>query len=202
MPFWDRLLRLFRPAGKPAPKKPMTSAKVPLPKPVPGLSRHPLQYLFSEDQYTCTMLNSITLSSDMKTLYLIDNGRAIPFDLTAPEGVLVGLLGDQLTAATAAPQPAPTPVGDTEEELPREGLVAARSATPTKATFKATEKSQYTVVYNPAAKALGIIGVDDFIVRLQTPDNNNCRSVVFSLDDAKVLHFKYKDKLLTISTKS
>ena len=43
----------------------------------------------------------------MKTLYLIDNGRAIAYDLTVPQGVIVGLLGDQLVVATAVALPKP-----------------------------------------------------------------------------------------------
>lgn len=46
------------------------------------------------------MLNSIVLSSDMETLYLIDNGRAIEFPLSE-KGLLIGMLNGQLSVATA-----------------------------------------------------------------------------------------------------
>ena len=36
---------------------------------------------------TPIMLNTITLSSDLETLYLIDNNRAIKFPLNSKEGI-------------------------------------------------------------------------------------------------------------------
>lgn len=47
------------------------------------------------------MLNSIALSTDQEFLFLIDDGDAVAYPLDEGEGVVIGLLGDQLTAATA-----------------------------------------------------------------------------------------------------
>jgi hypothetical protein len=141
------------------------------------------------------MFNSITLSSDMKTLYLIDNGRAIPFDLTVPEGVMVGLLGDQLVVATGAAK-----MADQQPELPTEGLVAGRAAAPVaeQATFKVTEKSQYTITYNPQKRALGIIGWDDVVIQLEAPEDGNCGSKTFELTAKKLILLSHRNGVLTI----
>jgi hypothetical protein len=47
------------------------------------------------------MLNSIALSSDQDFIFLIDDGDAVAYSLEDGDGVVIGLLGDQLTAATA-----------------------------------------------------------------------------------------------------
>ncbi len=47
------------------------------------------------------MLNSITLSSDQETVFLIDNGEAIAFPLDEDNGVLIGLMGGQLSVVSA-----------------------------------------------------------------------------------------------------
>jgi len=67
MPILDKLIALFQ--GEPSPEA--------------QASLHLIRqgkYKTSKP-YTTNMLNSITLSSDMKTLYLIDNGRAISYSL-------------------------------------------------------------------------------------------------------------------------
>lgn len=50
-----------------------------------------------------TTINSITLSPDLSTLYLIDNGRAIAFNLKNKNGILIGMLDGQLSVVTAPP---------------------------------------------------------------------------------------------------
>ncbi len=47
------------------------------------------------------MLNSICLSSDQSLLFLIDNGDALAFPLDENNGVIIGILGDQLSASSA-----------------------------------------------------------------------------------------------------
>lgn len=52
------------------------------------------------------MINSIVLSSDAEKIYLIDNGRAIEFNLNE-QGVVIGLLDDQLSVASTMRIPGP-----------------------------------------------------------------------------------------------
>ena len=55
------------------------------------------------------MVNTITLSTDMTTLYLIEgNNRVIPYSLHAIGGVYIGLIGGQLTVVSAL-EPMPDP---------------------------------------------------------------------------------------------
>jgi hypothetical protein len=66
-----------------------------------------------------TTINSITLSPDLNTLFLIDNGRAISFNLKNKNGILVGMLDGQLSVVTAPPVVI-TPIEDTPDDEPDE----------------------------------------------------------------------------------
>ncbi len=220
MGFWDRIRDWFgRPTtNEPPSKEPPSGTTPPRPDispvvkpsdddtlPLPGDTGIDIfRLLFSnKDKHTTTMLNSISLSSDMKTLYLIDNGRAIPFDLTVRQGVLVGLLGDQLVVATAASNPR----GDGELDPPSDGEIAtggrdAETPTPeaeapaSKYAFKAGENSQYTLSYNRKNKALSVIGLDDIVIQLEAPDTTECNDKVFSLDKKQVLNIRWEEEQL------
>lgn len=214
MGFWERIRQWFgmNPASGPVTKQPPTLERPrPDTTPVvtsPGGDTLPLpgdtgldifQLLFSKkDKHTATMLNSISLSSDMNTLYLIDNGRAIPFDLTVPQGVLVGLLGEQLVVATAIALPTPD---DTPDPTVVEGVAADEPGTerrPTeKQTFKVTESSQYSLSYNPKKKALGVIGTGDIVLNLDAPETGGCVSEFTSLDHKGIIRIqRIEDELV------
>ncbi len=174
-------------AGKPKPNTVSVIKEPPTDLPSPGDAPVDLfSLLFSrKDKHTTTMLNSISLSSDMNTLYLIDNGRAIPFDLRVPQGVLVGMMGGQLVVATAVEPPVLT---DAPMGTPRS---AAK-----KYTFKAGADSQFTLNFNAKHHALGIIGVDDVVIHLQAPDSVPCSTRTLSLDDQKIVRItRTKDTL-------
>jgi hypothetical protein len=213
MSFWDRIKRWFAGDTEPSVAAKLPSSKPPRPATVP-IADNPdvdlpspgdapidtFRLLFSnKDKHTTLMLNSISLSSDMKTLYLIDNGRAIPFDLTVPEGVLVGLLDGQLVVATGSTIPVP-------QEVPLPGLAGAVEGTEVartrpvekKYTFKAGENSQYTVSYNGKNKALSIIGHDDLVINFQASDSD-CSSQVFSIDNKRVVRILHKEDTLEIN---
>jgi hypothetical protein len=212
MSFWDRIKRWFAGDAEPSSATKTPSSKLPEPAMVPIKDRpngdlpspgdapiDTFRLLFSnKDKHTTLMLNSISLSSDMKTLYLIDNGRAIPFDLTVPEGVLVGLLRDQLVVATGTTLPAPQEVPLPTAEGVIEGAEVARTLPVEKTyTFKAGENSQYTVSYNGKNKALSIIGVDDVVIHLEAPEDGRCSEQMFDLDNRKVVRITWvKDELI------
>lgn len=213
MGFWDRIKRWFAGSTEPSVATKTPPSKRPQPATVP-IADQPngdlpspgdtpidtFQLIFSnKDKHTTLMLNSISLSSDMKTLYLIDNGRAIPFDLTVPEGVLVGLLGDQLVVATGTTLPVPQ-----EVPLPTaEGAVASAEVERTrpvekKYTFKAGENSQFTVSYNGKNKALSVIGVGDIVINLEAPEDNTCEAEVLSVDKKKIVRIRRVEDELEI----
>lgn len=186
MGIWDRVKQWM--GGKPQPSKASVTKETSLDLPSPGDAPVDLISLLfsSKDKHTTTMLNSISLSSDMNTLYLIDNGRAIPFDLTVSQGVLVGMMGGQLVVATAVAPPVLT-------DAPVMGT--PRSATQ-KYTFKAGADSQFTLNFNAKHRALGIIGVDDVVIHLEAPDSVPCSTRTLPLDNQKVVRItRTKDTL-------
>ena len=131
----------------------------------------------------------------MKTLYLIDNGRAIAYDLTVDEGVLVGLLGKQLVVATAV---APPPI--VVEDIPEDG--GRHLARVEKFTFKAGKDSQFTLTYNDENQTLGIIGYDDLDISISAPDEDNCNEHRFEMKGNKVVRLFYKKDVLEISNET
>lgn len=189
MPFWNKIKDWLSGSDK----KKTLPVKPPSDEIRSAFTRDFFSILFkNKDKHITTMLNSISLSSDMKTLYLIDNGRAIAYDLTAPEGVLVGLLGKQLMAATASGPPPPIEV----EDLPEgDGKRTARAE---KFIFKAGENSQFTLTYNEGHQTLGIIGWDDFVFNLEAPDENTCKEQRFEMKGNKVVRLLYRKEVLEI----
>ena len=120
-----------------------------------GKIEKPVQEINDEPTLNKTnppMVNTITLSSDMKSLYLIDNGRAIEFNLTSSKGILVGTLNGQLTVATAADGSA---TDDKSEATapPNNGDNNGR-----KGIKVATKNSQWTATYYATTQSLFFIG--------------------------------------------
>ena len=116
-------------------------------------------------KHITTMVNSITLSSDMSTLYLIDNGRSIDFPFNNPRGILIGSLKGQLSVATAIEPPT------TEETA--EG----------KTIKLPTEKAQWTMFYHIDTEVLGIIGASDIDIAISEPGGPSCNQNFFDLKD-------------------
>ncbi|NUO03396.1 MAG: hypothetical protein HUU01_22520 [Saprospiraceae bacterium] len=125
--------------------------------------------------YTTNMLNSITLSSDMKTLYLIDNGRAISYSLEAGNGILIGALKEQLVVASAL-----TPIDETP--IPDGGDATAGRAANPKLRLNTTGQNQWTFTYNRPNRKLTVIGVGDIEISLRNPnDSKDCDSFDINL---------------------
>ena len=163
----------------------------------------------AERKVTTTMLNSITLSSDMEVLYLIDNGRAIPFKLSAAKGILIGTLGKQLVVATAVDSPeAPEPPsggagsGDAGAGAERTASAARNLITRPKPTneFKLpiTGKRQWTLVYNKEHEVLAVIGVGDITSGIVQPQPARTEGTVFSIG-AKPLNIRREDDVIILS---
>lgn len=135
------------------------------------------------------MLNSITLSSDMKTLYLIDNGRAISYSLESGNGVLIGALKDQLVVASALTPVEETPTPDGS------GTAASRAAN-TKLKLNTTGKNQWTFTYNKPNRTLSVIGIGDIEIGLRSPeDSTECDSHALNLGKYIVHIIKKNDNL-------
>lgn len=127
------------------------------------------------------MANTITLSSDMNTLYLIDDERAIPFDLTSGNGVLIGTLLGQVTVATAIVDPKGT---------------ASNSSAKNKEKTLEIKGNQWTVMYNPDNQLFHTIGeveIDFFVTSGQEPKTE---SLTIDLKTQIVQITRLSDKLV------
>ena len=134
-----------------------------------------------------SMVNSITLSSDMKTLYLVDNGRAISFPLSDEKMILVGLLKDQVTVATALspgdkidePQPGPENPG----EISTGGaLLRGTGGGGQEVKVPLGPSSQWTIFYNRKHQVLGLIGAVEIDPGLNTDEPEPVDTSIFLFD--------------------
>lgn len=146
-------------------------------------------------------VNSITFSTDLSTLYLIDNGRAIAFPLDG-RGVQVALVNDQLSVVTTvkevevdAPRPrpelAPTDVEELNPEKKSRFSFLDRPEGK-ELRLKIDPRDQYTAVFNPDSGVLAIIGSTDIISTREQPDQGaaptaTCRQFLFDLKRELVL---------------
>ncbi len=128
-------------------------------------------------KYTSKMVNSVSFSSDMKTLYLIDNGRAIDFPIDSKRGILVGTLNGQITVVTGLMgQEDASPGSGDDPSL----AIAARPAEPIKLS---TKGNQYTAFYNPENEVMAIIGVTDIDISISQPEDSDCDHYVFDMKE-------------------
>ena len=125
------------------------------------------------------MLNSLSLSSDMSTLYLIDNGRAIAFQLDEPNGVIIGRLGNQLAAVTGADK------FEVLEMASTPGPDAARTKSMYK-KYPVSSNAQWTLTYNQENNVMAIIGVTDINGGITGESQDDCDQDLFQLDEGPV----------------
>ncbi|HMQ61898.1 MAG TPA: hypothetical protein PKE06_14595 [Flavilitoribacter sp.] len=129
-------------------------------------------------KFVTNMLNSISFSTDMRFLYIIDNGRAFTFDLESKTGVLIGTLGNQITAVTAleAPDLEDTPLPDGEQGASANRIAALK---PVKIT---TVNKHWTTVFNQDKLALSVVGATDIDLGIaNAPSNPVCEVLAFDL---------------------
>jgi hypothetical protein len=167
MSFWDRLRALVGSSGASA-----STGTKPLPTRFEPSTKQPVK----------RMINSITLSSDMETLYLIDNGRAVSFSLLDNRGILIGLLGGQLTvvSAVSANDEASAPGGATGGDLVAPRAAAGRLVLPI-----ATRK-QWTVSFNQDSGILAIIGATDIDSGISGQQETKAEAYIFKLQGKAV----------------
>ena len=129
------------------------------------------------------MTNTITLSSDMLQLYLIDRGRAIEYQLNTNNGVLIGMLMGQVTVVSAKEAPQDQEEDDDLEKIPtvlrpvpttkdkankKEDSEKQKIFIPNRITLP-TDNAQWTLFFNQKTKTLGIIGTTDIDVGSGAP---------------------------------
>ena len=126
------------------------------------------------------MLNTLAISSDQETLYLIDNDRAIKFPLISRNGIIIGTLKGQITVTSAKENP--DTGEDTGGDLPRKIRVT-------------TENSQWSGFYNEENEVFGLIGVSEIDISIAEP-----KTQVFFVDLKKsVINMKRKGILLELT---
>ena len=140
------------------------------------------------------MVNSITLSTDMNTLYLIDDGRAIPFKLQKEKMILIGVMKGQITVATSLdptemvddPELGPIPPGDPTSGILKRGSGGGKGGEQVKVPV--TPDSQWTVFFNRKHQVLGLIGAVEINPGLTTddPEPTDPNVFIFNLTEVVV----------------
>jgi hypothetical protein len=135
-----------------------------------GNTNSPEPQLRIIEQNVYTMVNNICLSTDMKTLYLIDDGRAVSFPLDVRSGILIGTLKGQLTAATAFELP---PVVEDVPEL-QSGSdatnVVLRASKDKEIVRLTTGKTVWTSVFHKDRMQLSLVGATEVEIRQPNDD--------------------------------
>ena len=135
--------------------------------------------------YTTTMVNTLTLSSDMETLYLIDNGRSIAFPLNNKDGILIGTLRGQITVATGLKFNEET---DTSDEDDSNSSAAKRRKA---LKLPVLENTQWTASYNKPNGVMAFIGATeiDFGIAEEEEPTVKCHTYLFDLK-SKVVNIR------------
>ena len=195
MSFLEKIIGLFRPESdrpklfEPIPEKKVTTTG----NDEAGFSIKPLflrkKYI---RKYTTTMINTITLSSDMKTLFLIDDNRAVSFPIDTDNGVLIGSLKGQIVVATAL-------TTDEEEQGGTTGDTpdGRRPAVGQETIKVGVQSKQWTFTYNKRTGIMSIIGATEIDSSFRSEPN--CEEHRVNLNDkiVKVVR-KGNDIILTV----
>lgn len=153
------------------------------------------------------MLNTITLSSDLRTLYLIDDGRLIAYNLEKAQGVIVGVMDGQIAVVsgrrrlpdiqggrTAGVRRTndPTVLAAASTEAVASAATTASATDARSFKFQLPENTQFTSTFNPGTNTLGIMGATDIIAERTTPTGEplppagNCELVLFDLNRTQI----------------
>ncbi len=124
------------------------------------------------------MTNTITFSSDMETLFVIDDGKACAYNLSHPNGVIIGTLRGQVVAGTA-------------EALPPDGDVLQRI------TLN-LQKAQWTAYYRRPLQTLNVIGATD--IDLGLSDEKDSKAMVHRFPiGGNPVHIKRSGNTITLA---
>ena len=140
----------------------LEEASKPIPMPIPG---------------NLPLLNTVTLSSDMTTLFLIEGSRVIPYSLYSIGGVLIGLVGGQITVVSAL-DPQPDPGNSTSSVATRSAAVPIPVV---KAIKVSTERTQWSLLFVPRRGRISIIGATDIDASLRENDDLGFEGYAFDL---------------------
>lgn len=172
-------------------KKKSTSRNKELPKTEETAKTPPMQI---PTPMPSSMVNTITLSADMNTIYLIESGRVIPYSLYSIGGVLIGLVGGQLTVVSALdPQPDPG-------KAPIEVTSRSASIPVVKSLKVSVDRSQWTILFLPKVSRISIIGATDIDASFTgEAAGPNLEGYLFDLREGYVNLRRSGDSLIAIS---
>ncbi len=122
--------------------------------------------------------NTITFSSDMESLFIVDDGKASSFNLSHPNGVIVGTLRGQVVAGTAESAP------DDSEVLQKVVI--------------SLQRAQWTAFYRRPTQTLNVIGATDIDLGLMA-DKEGKATVHRFLIGGNAVHLHRSGNTLTIS---
>lgn len=154
------------------------------------------------------MVNTISFSPDMRTLYLIDSGRTIPFALDKGNGVLIAILHGQITVVSAPDSPfgkpddVPDSPSGTSGDSPEDPNSPARRSLATDPTSSISlpmyprrisipvADSQWNVFNNQENQALVVIGTTDINAGIREERDLVPEIAVFKLRN-RVLNIRF-----------
>ena len=120
--------------------------------------------------------NTITLSTDMSVIFLIDNGRAMPFSLDTIGGVLVGEIKGQITVVSALEQ-----FPDKDQEVQSFSKERAVGIPIVKSAKVPTNRGNWNFLYLRDRHQVCIIGATDIDSSLQESNNLQAQAYLFDL---------------------
>lgn len=144
---------------------------------------------------TSTMVNTITLSSDMETLYLIDDGRAIEFKITEAKGILVGTLNGQVTVVTSLHPPkeeVEAPIGTDTGDAALPTSLAKPGMPQEKKVSVSTKGDQWTIFFNRGNEVMALIGIGEIDTSIENPEKLEAEFYTFPLK-TNVVQIRKKD---------
>ena len=190
MTLWDRIRRLFGPGTPQVSINPERELK---PNSSPASD-----FPTSSPPTTPLMLNTLSLSSDQRQVYLINDDKVHAFQLDSDEGVTIGLLGDQIAVVNTKEVEDPT--RPNEPDLP--DSTERTADRPRVIKLSLDGKSAFNLQYNPALRAFGIIGATDLISTIPEPGEDpepsgNCSLHLFDLN-RNLVRMRRSKNVLTI----
>jgi len=126
------------------------------------------------------MTNTITLSSNMDSLILIDEGKATVHLLSHPNGLIIGTLRGQILAGTS-------------ESLPEAAEIL-------KTITISLEAERWTIFYDRPGRTLNVIGATDIDLGLVGDREAPSKAVVHKLDiGGNPVHIRRSGNTITFS---
>ena len=127
-----------------------------------------------------TMTNSITFSSDMDSLILIDDGKACSHNLSHVNGLIVGTLRGQIVAGTS-------------ESLPEASEIL-------KTITVSLENERWTVLYDRPKKTFNVIGATDIDLGLVGENDPPTKALVYRINiGGNPVHIRRVGNTITFS---